>query len=183
VPAAIVVLLCCLAMVCWWTRRRQVQLRRADVNNWLRNMSMSTVVFQPKARKARPAIQTSAMVTVTADPGPEPAFAATVPKAQLWIRARAHDLQLWREGPVVLEARAGTAGAGCESGEQPQSAPSCVLHVTCWAGDTRGYWSAGHLLHLCLSLSGQVVRSAQLFGYNRSWILVATCVALRELRA
>ena len=53
VPAAIVVLLCCLAMVCWWTRRRQVELRRADVNNWLRNMSMSTVVFQPEARKAR----------------------------------------------------------------------------------------------------------------------------------
>ena len=53
VPAAIVVLLCCLAMVCWWTRRRQVQLRRADVSNWLRSMSMSTVVFQPEARKAR----------------------------------------------------------------------------------------------------------------------------------
>jgi len=52
VPAAIIVL-CCLAMVGWWTRRRQVQLRRADVNHWLRNMSMSTVVFQPEARKAR----------------------------------------------------------------------------------------------------------------------------------
>jgi hypothetical protein len=79
VPAAIVVLLCCLAMVCWWTRRRQVELRRADVNNWLRNMSMSTVVFQPEARKAR-AIQKAVMVTVTADPEPDPAFATTAPK-------------------------------------------------------------------------------------------------------
>jgi len=43
VPAAIVGLLCCLAMVCWWTRRRGVELRRKDVNNWLRNMSASTV--------------------------------------------------------------------------------------------------------------------------------------------
>ena len=41
--AAIVGLLCCLAMVCWWTRRRQVELRRKDVNNWLSNMSVSTV--------------------------------------------------------------------------------------------------------------------------------------------
>ena len=43
VPAAIVGLLCCLAMVCWWSRRRGVELRRKDVNNWLRNMSASTV--------------------------------------------------------------------------------------------------------------------------------------------
>jgi hypothetical protein len=43
VLAAIVGLLCCLAMVCWWTRRRQVELRRKDVNNWLSNMSVSTV--------------------------------------------------------------------------------------------------------------------------------------------
>ena len=43
VPAAIVGLLCCLAMVCWWTRRRGVDQRRKDVNNWLRNMSASTV--------------------------------------------------------------------------------------------------------------------------------------------
>jgi hypothetical protein len=43
VPAAIVGLLCCLAMVCWWLRRRGVELRRKDVDNWLRNMSASTV--------------------------------------------------------------------------------------------------------------------------------------------
>jgi uncharacterized membrane protein YgcG len=43
VPAAVVGLLCCLAMVCWWTRRRGVELRRKDVNNWIRNMSASTV--------------------------------------------------------------------------------------------------------------------------------------------
>jgi hypothetical protein len=43
VPAAIVGLLCCLAMVCWRTRRRGVELRRKDVDNWLRNMSTSTV--------------------------------------------------------------------------------------------------------------------------------------------
>jgi hypothetical protein len=43
VPAAIVGLLCCLAMVCWRTRRRVVELRRKDVDNWLRNMSASTV--------------------------------------------------------------------------------------------------------------------------------------------
>ena len=43
VPAVIVALLCCLAMVCWWTRRRGVELRRKDVNDWLRNMSVSTV--------------------------------------------------------------------------------------------------------------------------------------------
>eukprot|EP00900_Chrysochromulina_parva_P013971 jgi/Chrpa1/22575/Chrysochromulina_OHIO_Genome00025133-RA len=43
VPAAVVGLLCCLAMVCWWTRRRGVELRRKDVNNWLRNMSASSV--------------------------------------------------------------------------------------------------------------------------------------------
>jgi hypothetical protein len=42
VPAAIVGLLCCLAMVCWWMRRRGVELRRKDVNNWLRNMTAST---------------------------------------------------------------------------------------------------------------------------------------------
>jgi hypothetical protein len=30
-------------MVCWWTRRREVELRRKDVNNWLSNMSVSTV--------------------------------------------------------------------------------------------------------------------------------------------
>jgi len=43
VPAAIVGLLCCLAMVCWWLRRRGVELRRKDVNIWLRNTSASTV--------------------------------------------------------------------------------------------------------------------------------------------
>jgi len=30
-------------MVCWRTRRRVVELRRKDVDNWLRNMSASTV--------------------------------------------------------------------------------------------------------------------------------------------
>jgi hypothetical protein len=30
-------------MVCWRTRRRVVELRRKDVDNWLRNMSTSTV--------------------------------------------------------------------------------------------------------------------------------------------
>ena len=43
VLSAVVGLLCCLAMVCWWTRRREVELRRKDVNNWLSNMSVSTV--------------------------------------------------------------------------------------------------------------------------------------------
>jgi len=43
VPAAIVGLLCCLAMVCWWLRRRGVELRRKDINNWLRKTSASTV--------------------------------------------------------------------------------------------------------------------------------------------
>jgi hypothetical protein len=43
VLSAVVGLLCCLAMVCWWTRRRQVELRRKDVNSWLSNMSVSTV--------------------------------------------------------------------------------------------------------------------------------------------
>jgi hypothetical protein len=47
VPMAIVGLLCCLAMVCWWTRRREVELRRKDVNNWLRNMSVRRVSVNP----------------------------------------------------------------------------------------------------------------------------------------
>jgi hypothetical protein len=47
VLAAIVGLLCCLAMVCCWTRRRQVELRRKDVNNWLRSMSVKRVSVDP----------------------------------------------------------------------------------------------------------------------------------------
>jgi hypothetical protein len=47
VLAAIVGLLCCLAMVCFWTRRRQVELRRKDVNNWLRSMSVRRVSGDP----------------------------------------------------------------------------------------------------------------------------------------
>ena len=43
VPSAIIVPLCCLAMVCWWSRRRQVKLRRKDVNHGLRNVPASTV--------------------------------------------------------------------------------------------------------------------------------------------
>jgi hypothetical protein len=93
------------------------------------------VTIKAHVHKPKPAIQTAAMVTVTADPEPEPAFATTAPEAQLWVRARAHDLQLWREGPGVLEARAGTAGAGCESGETEQlCAPSRPLLVTCRSG-------------------------------------------------
>jgi len=43
VLVAIIGLLCCLTIVCWWMRRRGVELRRKDVNNWLSNMSVSTV--------------------------------------------------------------------------------------------------------------------------------------------
>jgi hypothetical protein len=42
VLAAIVGLLCCLAMVCWWIWRREFELRRKDVHNWLRIMSAGT---------------------------------------------------------------------------------------------------------------------------------------------
>jgi hypothetical protein len=55
VPAAIVGLLCCLAMVCWWTRRRGVDQRRKDVNNWLRNMSASTVSADKLHQQVPPA--------------------------------------------------------------------------------------------------------------------------------
>jgi hypothetical protein len=47
VVSAVVGLLCCLAMVCWWTRRREVELRRKDVNIWLRNMSVRRVSGDP----------------------------------------------------------------------------------------------------------------------------------------
>jgi len=47
VLAAIVGLLCCLAMVCWWTRRRQVELRRKDVNHGLRSMSVRRASVDP----------------------------------------------------------------------------------------------------------------------------------------
>jgi hypothetical protein len=50
VVSAVVGLLCCLAMVCWWTRRRQVELRRKDVNNWLSNMSVRRVSVNPLHR-------------------------------------------------------------------------------------------------------------------------------------
>ena len=59
VPAAIVGLLCCLAMVCWWTRRRGVELRRKDVNNWLRNMSASTVSAEELHQQEPPACSVS----------------------------------------------------------------------------------------------------------------------------
>jgi hypothetical protein len=39
--------ICCTAMVCWWMRRRQVELRRKDVNNWLRSMSVRRVSVNP----------------------------------------------------------------------------------------------------------------------------------------
>ena len=54
VPAAIVGLLCCLAMVCWWSRRRGVELRRKDVNNWLRNTSASTVSAEQLCQQEPP---------------------------------------------------------------------------------------------------------------------------------
>jgi hypothetical protein len=47
VLAAIVGLLCCLAMVCFWTRRRQVELRRKDVNHGLRSMSVRRASVDP----------------------------------------------------------------------------------------------------------------------------------------
>jgi hypothetical protein len=47
VLATIVGLLCCLAMVCRWTRRRQVELRRKDVNHGLRSMSVRRVSVNP----------------------------------------------------------------------------------------------------------------------------------------
>ena len=59
VPAAIVGLLCCLAMVCWWSRRRGVELRRKDVNNWLRNMSASTVSAEQLHQQELPACSVS----------------------------------------------------------------------------------------------------------------------------
>ena len=59
VPAVIVALLCCLAMVCWWTRRRGVELRRKDVNNWLRNMSASTVSAEELHQQVPPACSVS----------------------------------------------------------------------------------------------------------------------------
>jgi hypothetical protein len=59
VPAAIVGLLCCLAMVCWWTRRREVELRRKDVNNWLRNMSVSSVTADKLHQQEPPACSVS----------------------------------------------------------------------------------------------------------------------------
>jgi len=39
--------ICCTAMVCWWMRRKQVELRRKDVNNWLRSMSVRRVSVNP----------------------------------------------------------------------------------------------------------------------------------------
>jgi hypothetical protein len=59
VPAAIVGLLCCLAMVCWWSRRRGVELRRKDVNNWLRNTSASTVSAEELRQQEPPACSVS----------------------------------------------------------------------------------------------------------------------------
>jgi hypothetical protein len=59
VPAAIVGLLCCLAMVCWWSRRRGVELRRKDVNNWLRNTSASTVSTEQLRQQEPPACSVS----------------------------------------------------------------------------------------------------------------------------
>ena len=34
--------ICCTAMVCWWMKRRAVELRRKDVNDWPRNISVGT---------------------------------------------------------------------------------------------------------------------------------------------
>ena len=59
VPAAMVGLLCCLAMVFWWSRRRGVELRRKDVNNWLRNMSTSTVSAEELHQQVPPAYSVS----------------------------------------------------------------------------------------------------------------------------
>ena len=59
VPAAMVGLLCCLAMVFWWSRRRGVDQRRKDVNNWLRNMSASTVSAEELHQQVPPAYSIS----------------------------------------------------------------------------------------------------------------------------
>jgi len=61
--------ICCTAMVCWWTRRRQVELRRQDVNDRPRNISAGTASAdklpqqQPHARRR---------VRVMASPPPPP---------------------------------------------------------------------------------------------------------------
>jgi hypothetical protein len=42
-------------MVCWWSRRRGVELRRKDVNNWLFNMSASTASAEELHQQEPPA--------------------------------------------------------------------------------------------------------------------------------
>jgi hypothetical protein len=46
-------------MVCWWTRRRGAELRRKDVNNWIRNLSASTVSADELHQQEPPACSVS----------------------------------------------------------------------------------------------------------------------------
>jgi hypothetical protein len=68
-------------MVCWWSRRRGVELRRKDVNNWLRNTSASTVSAEEAHQQKEEAQHVAA---VLAREG------ATIVHEQQWGLSSAH---------------------------------------------------------------------------------------------
>ena len=61
--------ICCTAMVCWWTRRRAVELRRQDVNDWPRNTSAGTTSAD-KLPQQQPHARSRARVIALSPPPP-----------------------------------------------------------------------------------------------------------------
>jgi len=61
--------ICCTAIVCWWMRRRAVELRRQDVNDWPRNTSAGAASAD-KLPQQQPHTRSRARVIALSPPPP-----------------------------------------------------------------------------------------------------------------